>query len=262
MPTQPGRLWLIPNLIAPGAPEAALPAATLERVKSLRHFVVEGERSAWRFLSSILDRPALDLVQLTVLDEHTPPDRIEELLSPALAGNDLGLLSEAGMPCIADPGAPLVALAHERGIRIVPLVGPSSIFLALAASGLNGQRFSFLGYLPSDRDGRRTALRAINKGICQDGGTRIFIEAPYRNDHLLSDCLSYLSPATRLCLATNIGSGEESIRQASVSTLRSAVPTIGKVPTIFLAGQVPQTVLDRPRPLSNSHDKATQEGRR
>ena len=257
-----GRLWLIPNLIAPGSPETALPPATLDRVRTLRRFVVEGERAGWRFLSAILERPALDLVEFSVLDEHTAMEEIERLLAPALAGEDLGLISEEGMPCIADPGAPLVALAHERGIRVIPLVGPSSIFLALAASGLDGQHFSFLGYLPSDREGRRAALRAIDRGIAEDGATRIFIEAPYRNDHLLEDCLACLSPQTRLCVAKNIGAPDESILQGRVSALRQTPAPIGKSPTIFLAGMVPGLVLDRPPPPRNSQLKRIHEGRK
>ncbi len=229
-----GRLWLIPNLIAPGSPETALPPATLDRVRTLRRFVVEGERAGWRFLSAILERPALDLVEFSVLDEHTAMEEIERLLAPALAGEDLGLISEAGMPCIADPGAPLVALAHERGIRVIPLVGPSSIFLALAASGLDGQHFSFLGYLPSDREGRRAALRAIDRGIAEDGATRIFIEAPYRNVPLLTDLINTLSDQTRLCIACDITLETEYIKTQTVAQWRNGVPDLNKRPTIFL----------------------------
>ena len=134
------------------------------------------------------------------------------------------------------------------------------ILLALAASGLDGQHFSFLGYLPSDREGRRTALRSIDRGITEDGATRIFIEAPYRNDHLLEDCLACLSPQTRLCVAKNIGSEDESITQGRVSSLRTTHALIGKSPAIFLAGLVPGLARDRAPHPSNSHRKRTQEG--
>ncbi len=237
MPT--GRLWLIPNLIAPGKPEEVLPGSTLAAIRSTRRFVVEGERAAWRLLSTLLDRETLATVTMSVLDEHSPAEALPGLLAPALAGEDLGLLSEAGMPCVADPGAALVALAHDRGLRVIPLPGPSSILLALAASGLDGQRFRFLGYLPQEREGRKGALREIDKGIRADGATRIFIETPYRNAQLLADCLECLSPATRLCVARNLGGEDELIRSASLADWRTAPGFIGKAPAIFLAGRVP-----------------------
>ncbi|HUX36947.1 MAG TPA: SAM-dependent methyltransferase [Rectinemataceae bacterium] len=244
MPT--GRLWLIPNLIAPGRPEDALPGSTLAAIRGTRRFVVEGEKAAWRLLSTLLDREALAATTLDVLDEHSLAEALPGLLAPALAGEDLGLLSEAGMPCVADPGAALVALAHDRGLRVIPLPGPSSIILALAASGLDGQRFRFLGYLPQDREGRRNALREIDKGIRSDGATRIFIETPYRNAQLLADCLDSLSASTRLCVARSLGSETEQIRSAPVSGWKISPMEIGKVPAIFLAGRVPS-----PPPVSS-----------
>jgi 16S rRNA (cytidine1402-2'-O)-methyltransferase len=252
MKERPGVLYLVPNLIAPGNPALELPPATIARLGSLRRFVVEGEKSAWRLLSSIMDREVLALVTMELLDEHTDPGLLPGLLAPLLAGEDLGLVSEAGMPCVADPGAPLVALAQDRGIRVVPLVGPSSILLALAASGLDGQHWSFLGYLPSDREGRRLSLEAMDKEIRRDGATRIFIEAPYRNDHLLADCLERLGPDTRLCVAHSIGSAAESILSATVAEWKKRGVAIGKVPAIFLAGGVPPVQLDRARRLRHS----------
>jgi 16S rRNA (cytidine1402-2'-O)-methyltransferase len=235
---KPGILYLIPNLLAPDAlPEASLPASAIDRARTLRRFVVEGEKAAWRLLSRILDAEAASRVTMERLDRDTRPEALPALLAPLLAGEDLGLISEAGMPCVADPGAALAALAHDRGIAVAPLVGPSSIVLALAASGLDGQRFSFLGYLPQDRAGRRSALAAIDRGIRSDGATRIFIEAPHRNERLLEDCLAFLSPGTRLCVAASLCSPSERIRSEPVSAWRSSPWTIGKEPAIFLAGR-------------------------
>jgi len=248
----PGRLWLIPNLIAPGEPSAALPSSTLSAIRCTRHFVVEGRRAAWRLLSAVLDREALAAADLETLDEHTKPESLAGLLEPAARGEDIGLLSEAGMPCVADPGAPLVALAHDRGMRVIPLPGPSSLFLSLAASGLDGQRFRFLGYLPQSREGRKAALRDIDRGVAADGATRIFIETPYRNDLLLADCIAELSPSVRLCVAASVGSEAERIRSAPVADWRARHDDLGKVPAIFLVGRVPGTSLDRTGPSGDS----------
>jgi 16S rRNA (cytidine1402-2'-O)-methyltransferase len=232
-----GVLYLVPNLLDPGsAPEAALPACAIERVRRLRRFVVEGEKAAWRLLSRILDSEAASMVVMDRLDEHTLPEALPALLAPLEAGQDIGLISEAGMPCVADPGAALAALAHDRGFLVAPLVGPSSILLALAASGLDGQRFSFLGYLPQDPQGRRAALSSVDRGIRADGATRIFIETPYRNARLLADCLAVFSPGTRLCVAASLCSPAERLRSAPVSAWKSQPWPLGKEPAIFLAG--------------------------
>jgi 16S rRNA (cytidine1402-2'-O)-methyltransferase len=236
-----GVLYLVPNVLDADAllPEAVLPAAALSRIASLRHFVVEGERAAWRLLSRIMDKETLAAVTMGRLDEHSRPEDLPGLLAPALAGQDVGLLSEAGVPCVADPGGALVAAAHDAGIEVRPLVGPSSIILALAASGLDGQRFTFLGYLPVERPARRTALAGIDRGIAADGATRIFIETPYRNDRLLEDCLDLLGPETRLCVASSLTTASERIRSASVAEWRKNPGVIGKEPAIFLAGRRP-----------------------
>jgi 16S rRNA (cytidine1402-2'-O)-methyltransferase len=249
-----GTLYLVPNLLDPdSAPEAVLPAAALASVRLLRRFVAEGDKAAWRLLARVLEPAAARDVVLERLDEHTPPEALPGLLAPLEAGEDLGLISEAGLPCIADPGAALVALAHDRGLRIRPLAGPSSILLALAASGLDGQRFSFLGYLPPDRESRRAALAHIDRGIRSDGATRIFIETPYRNDRLLEDCLACLSPATRLCVAASLTAAGEKVRSAPVSEWRKRPWAPGKVPAVFLAGQAPGTSLDH-RPFVGHSD--------
>jgi 16S rRNA (cytidine1402-2'-O)-methyltransferase len=246
MVTKLGTLYLVPNLLdTESPPEAVLPASALARIRQLTRFVVEGEKAAWRLLGKVLDAEAVRGATVERLDEHTPPEALPALLAPLESGVDLGLLSEAGLPCVADPGSALVALAHDRGARIVPLVGPSSIILALAASGLDGQRFSFLGYLPQESAARRAALARIDRGVRSDGATRIFIETPYRNGRLLEDCLSCLSPDTRLCVAASLTAPDETIRSAPVSEWRRSPWAPGKVPAVFLVGRVPSTSLDR-----------------
>jgi 16S rRNA (cytidine1402-2'-O)-methyltransferase len=236
--TTPGRLYLIPNLLDPeGHPEAVLPAAALERIRCLRRFIVEGEKASWRLLSRVLDPEQASRVSMDRLDEHTRIEDLPGLLAPLLGGEDAGLLSEAGVPCVADPGAALVAMAHGRGVPVTPLSGPSSVILALSASGLDGQRFSFLGYLPQDSAGRRKALAEIDGGVRADGATRIFIETPYRNAALLADCLASLSPRTRLCVAASLTAQAERVRSAPVSEWRDSAWPLGKEPAIFLVGR-------------------------
>ena len=258
-----GKLYLVPNLLdAAALPEATLPAAAIEVLRTLRRFVVEGEKAAWRLLSRVLDREAAAQVSMERLDEHTLREALPALLLPLEAGDDLGLISEAGMPCIADPGAALVALAHDRGFAVVPLVGPSSLFLALAASGLDGQRFSFLGYLPQDPQGRRSALASLDRGLRSDGFTRIFIETPYRNARLLEDCLAVLSPATRLCVAASLCSPAERVRSAPVSSWRASPWPLGKEPAIFLAGLAADTGPATRQVASRGHEPPSPRGRR
>jgi 16S rRNA (cytidine1402-2'-O)-methyltransferase len=238
MTAKRGILYLVPNLLDPdSSPESSLPAAAIAQVRAIRHFVVEGEKAAWRLLSPVLSAEEASRVSMERLDEHTPPEALPALLSPLRAGEDIGLISEAGMPCVADPGAALVALAHDSGFEVVPLIGPSSILLALAASGLDGQRFSFLGYLPQDRGGRRLALSAIDRGLREDGATRIFIETPYRNAVLLEDCIASLSPVTVLCVAASLCSSAARIVSKTVADWRAETWRPGKEPAIFLVGR-------------------------
>jgi 16S rRNA (cytidine1402-2'-O)-methyltransferase len=238
MSAKRGVLYLVPNLLDPTSlPEATLPATAIERVRSIRRFVVEGEKAAWRLLSRLLAPEAAAMVSMERLDEHTSTEALSALLSPLEAGEDIGLVSEAGMPCVADPGAALAALAHDRGFAVVPLVGPSSIILALAASGLDGQRFIFLGYLPKEPRGRKAALASMERGIRSDGATRIFIETPYRNARLLEDCIAVLSAGTRLCVAASLCSPSQRIRSGPVASWRDVPWSLGKEPAIFLVGR-------------------------
>ena len=231
----PGRLYLLPAWLAePGDPAAVLPAAVLERIRALDAFVVENAKSARRFLAACGHPKPMREVAMEELNEHTPESAVAALLEPALAGRDLGLLSEAGVPAVADPGAALVAQAHARGVAVVPCVGPSSILLALMASGLQGQRFRFAGYLPADSAARKAALADLERRSARDDETQVFIETPYRNDTVLADLLAVCRPSTRLCVAADLTGPSEWIRSATIERWRVAAEPIGKRPAIFL----------------------------
>ena len=230
-----GRLVLVPAWLSEDAPpEQAIPAPALERIRSLDHFVVENAKSARRFLAACGHPKPMREISMSELNEHTAAAAIPALLAPALAGRDLGLMSEAGIPAIADPGAHLVAAAHERGIRVMPLVGPSSIVLALEASGLEGQRFRFVGYLPSEGTARRAAIADLERQSARDAETQLFIETPYRNEALLADLLQACRGGTRLAVAADLTGPTEFIRMARIDAWRAKAEPIGKRPAIFL----------------------------
>ena len=192
-----GKLYLIPTPLGDNEPAEVLPAGVIERACSLRVFVVEEIRTARRFLSRYGLRGHIAELEFHELNEHSSAADVEALGSLFDRGEDVGLLSEAGLPAVADPGAELVALCHRRGVEVVPLVGPSSLMLALMASGLNGQSFAFCGYVPAKPEERRNALRALEKQSAAARRSQIIIETPYRNDALLADMLQTLSPRTR-----------------------------------------------------------------
>src|SRR5438132_10872662 len=181
----PGRLYVIPSLLGVVPPEAVLPQRTIDIARGLAHFVVETPKAARQFLKTLSPDRALQSIALGELNEHTRADRVMELLAPALSGHDLGLISDAGCPGVADPGAVLVAAAHKAGIPVVPLVGPSAVLLALMASGMNGQSFAFHGYLPVKPDARTQALRAVEADSRAHRRAELFIETPYRNVAML-----------------------------------------------------------------------------
>jgi 16S rRNA (cytidine1402-2'-O)-methyltransferase len=230
-----GTLYPIASWISEDAAvEAALPALALERVRALRHFVAEDAKSARRFLAACAHPGPMRELAIASLNEHTPDREVAGLLEPARQGHDLGLLSEAGAPAIADPGARLVAAAHAEGLAVVPLVGPSSVVLALTASGLQGQRFRFAGYLPPEARLRSAAIAALERRSAAEDETQVFIETPYRNDALLADLLEACRPATKLAIAVSLTSPEGWTRTKSVGDWRGARPEIGKRPAIFL----------------------------
>lgn len=230
-----GTLYLIPVTLGDDAIGKALPPDVVAIAQRLETFVVENEKTARRFLGAIKPlKPVRELTLLT-LNEHTTEKELPALLAPLLAGQDMGLMSEAGCPGIADPGAKLAALAHQKGIRVAPLVGPSSILLALMASGLDGQRFTFHGYLPSEKTARVQRLRELEQTSRKQRETQIFIETPYRNQYLLEDILATCQGETRLCVARNISLETELIASRRIAEWKSAtLPDLHKQPTVFL----------------------------
>ena len=231
---KPGTLYLIPTALGGDDARAILPENTLRKVSALAHFIVENPKSARQFLKAAGYPHALQGVPMQTLDEHTPEAALAELLLPLLTGQDCGLLSEAGCPAVADPGATLIRHAHECGIRVVPLVGPSAILLALMASGLNGQRFAFHGYLPVEREERRKKLQALENESRRADRTQIFIETPYRNESAFRAILDACGEDTLVCLATDLTLGSESVRTQSVAAWRKAPPDLNRRPTVFL----------------------------
>lgn len=230
-----GVLYMIPCPIGDTAPYDVLPAANGEVIRSLDYFIVENLRSARRFLSSAGIGKPIDSLRFAELNEHTDPREVEELIKPMLAGENVGMISEAGLPGVADPGAEIAALCHRHGIRVIPLVGPSSIMLALMASGLNGQSFAFNGYLPVKPAERQRAIKHFERRAAAEGQSQIFIEAPYRNAKLFDDFLSSCRPETRLTVAADILSATEFIRTATIAQWKRAEkPDINKRPAVFI----------------------------
>lgn len=230
-----GTLYLIPVTLGDDAIGKALPPDVVSIAQKIDTFIVENEKTARRFLGAIkTHKPVRELTMLT-LNEHTTDKELPALLAPLLEGRDVGLMSEAGCPGIADPGAQLAAQAHRKGIRVAPLVGPSSILLGLMASGLDGQRFTFLGYLPSEKAARVQTLREIEQVSRKKRETQIFIETPYRNQHLLEDMLANCNGDTRLCVACNISLESELIVTKRIADWKNApLPDLHKKPTVFL----------------------------
>ena len=230
-----GTLYLIPVTLGDDNISKVLPADVLSLAQQLDTFVVESEKSARHFLSTIKTIKPVRELTLNLLNEHTEDKDVAGLLAPLLAGKDVGLMSDAGCPGIADPGAKLVELAHQKGVRVVPFVGPSSIVLSLMASGLNGQQFAFLGYLPIDKALRNQKLKEIEKRSLSHKETQLFIETPYRNQHMLEAILAVCQPNTRLCVACDISlSTEMIITKTIASWKKNPLPELHKRPTVFL----------------------------
>jgi 16S rRNA (cytidine1402-2'-O)-methyltransferase len=235
-----GTLYLIPNTLGD---DASIPAVLPIEVRSiaarLQHFIVENSKPARQFLKAIGIETPLQQVSMSELNVNTADKDIESLLAPLLAGHDVGLISDAGCPAVADPGARAVAAAHTHGIAVRPLVGPSSILLALMASGLNGQKFAFHGYLPVNASERNTTLKSLESESRQSNQTQMFIETPYRNNALLDALCQSLSPQTMLCIATDVTLTSESILTLSIMQWRALLqkkqtPELHKRPTLFL----------------------------
>ena len=230
-----GTLYLIPVPLGPVSPQDNLHPNILATIRPLTHFVVEQAKSARAFLKAAGTDLPLQELQLDELNEHTKTDALDRLLAPLRAGHNVGLLSEAGCPAVADPGANLVALAQQENIRVVPLVGPSSLLLALMASGLNGQRFAFLGYLPAKEVDRNKALRELETDSRKHKQTQLFIETPYRNRAMFDAILQTCQPASRLCVATDLTLPGESIQTRTIAQWKKQTPPeIERRPTVFL----------------------------
>lgn len=230
-----GTLFLIPVPLGPTPPADSLPAPVLSAIRPLKHFVVEQAKTARAFLKAAgTDAPLQELL-LEELNEHTRPDAVGRLLAPLRAGHDVGLLSEAGCPAVADPGANLVAQAQQENICVVPLIGPSSLLLALMASGLNGQRFAFQGYLPAKEADRTKTLRDLESESRKRQQTQIFIETPYRNRQMFESVLQSCNPTTRLTVATDLTQPNEFVLTRSVRDWKKQTPPdIERRPTVFL----------------------------
>ncbi len=227
-------MFLIPTPLGENDPVTVLPAEVTGTVCKLECFVVEELRSARRFLSKCGLKGHIDELELHTLNEHSEREDVEALIGLFDNGRDVGLLSEAGLPAVADPGAALVALCHDHGIRVIPLVGPSSLMMALMASGLNGQSFSFCGYLPAKTDARRAALRQLEKQSRSGHSSMIVIETPYRNDTLFTDMISTLSENTRICVAANLMQEDEFISTRTVRDWKKSGTLPGKRPCVFI----------------------------
>lgn len=233
-----GKIYMLPCPISEGNPYDVLPEANRAVMGGLDYFIVENVRTARRFLSAAKIGRPIEELEFAECNEHTTALDIEPLLRPILEGRSAGIISEAGLPGVADPGADVVALAQKKGIEVIPLVGPSSILMALMASGQNGQSFAFNGYLPIKPVERAKALRNFERRALTEGQSQIFIEAPYRNEKLLGDMLATLSGTTRVTVAVDITSPTQIIRTLSVEQWRKTpLPDMHKRPTIFIIGR-------------------------
>jgi 16S rRNA (cytidine1402-2'-O)-methyltransferase len=228
-----GTFYLIPIPITEGGGLDTLSAQVMEITEHLSYYFVENARTARRFLRSMHAGLVLEQLQFAEIDKHTGAD-IGLLHKWIKEGHDVGIMSEAGCPGIADPGGELVAIAQKAGARVVPLVGPNSLILALMASGLNGQSFCFNGYLPVKDPLRQKRIKELEAISAKESQTQLFIETPYRNDHLLADMLKHCNPKTRICIAKNITSAESFIRTKTVAEWNKEIPVLGKEPTVFL----------------------------
>ena len=230
-------LYLIPSQLSDGPLDRVLPAHNVEVVCGIRHFVVESLREARRFLKRCDRNINIDDLTFHELNEHSDlkdTTALERLLAPITKGESVGVISDAGCPAVADPGADLVAIAQRKGYKVFPLIGPSSILLSLMASGFNGQRFAFEGYLPIDASARQARLKEMLRRIEREHQTQIFIEAPYRNNQLIADLVRHMPATMRLCVASDITGEKQSIITRTIEQWRQAQYDYHKVPTIFL----------------------------
>lgn len=230
------KLYLIPNVLSDGDWQNVLPAQIHPILTHTKHFIVENIRTTRRFMKQVNKEINIDECTFFELNKRTRSSELPTFLKPLADGFDVGVVSEAGCPGVADPGADIVKLAHQKGFQVVPIVGPSSILLALMASGLNGQNFAFKGYLPVKPNERVKEIHALEKRIRNEKQTQIFIETPYRNNQLIGDLLKTCSPATQLCIAANVTGENEFIATKSIQDWKKKIPELHKQPVIFLLG--------------------------
>ncbi|AYA38253.1 SAM-dependent methyltransferase [Hymenobacter oligotrophus] len=233
-----GTLYLIPTVLADDTAAQVLPPQIAERVADLGYFLVENARTARRFIKQVAPAQVIEELRISVIDKDSTDTQVRAALEPLVKqGISAGVISEAGCPGIADPGAALAREAHRSGVRVVPLVGPSSLLLALMGSGFNGQSFAFHGYLPIERPKRSAAIKQLERQALAQHQTQLFIETPYRNMQLLEDLLAQLQPSTRLCVAANLTAPNEYLRTDTVANWKkAALPDLHKQPAVFLIG--------------------------
>lgn len=228
------KLFLIPTTLGENEPLEVLPISVKKVIESVDHFIVENEKSARRFIKKISPRKSQASLTISVLDKYTDAIESQGYLDVCSKGHHVGLISEAGVPAIADPGATIVALAHQKNIQVVPMVGPSSIILAMMASGLNGQNFAFTGYLPIEKEVRKKSIQDLERISFQKDQSQIFIETPYRNDKLVLDLKAILNPATMLCIAVDLSLNTEYIRTLTIGEWKKENLNLHKRPAIFI----------------------------
>ena len=229
-----GKLYLIPTTLGESDPMDVLPQTVKRAIDFIDHYIVENEKTARRFIKAVNAQKVQAELKISLLNKHTEVSEHNAMIKPCLEGINVGLMSEAGCPGVADPGAVIVKIAHEKGIQVVPLVGPSSILLAMMASGMNGQSFAFNGYLPIDKSDKKSALKNFEKMSSDKNQSQIFIETPYRNNKLLEDILSALQPNTHLCIAADITLPTEHIKTLRVADWKKTKVDLHNRPTIFI----------------------------
>lgn len=229
-----GTLYLIPVMLGDTSADHVLPASVLRAVSLLDDYVVENSKAARKLIKAICPEKKQSTLNLFELNKHTDSQSIKSFLQPLTEGKDMGLMSDAGCPGVADPGAAIVALAHQKGIKVVPLTGPSSILLSLMASGMNGQSFAFHGYLPIDKSEKKNKIKQLEKISVEQNQSQLFIETPYRNNQMLDDLMKFLHPNTSLCVACDITLKTEFIVTKKVSEWKKSKPDLHKRPCIFI----------------------------
>jgi len=225
---------MIPTVLAENTAHWVISPQVQEVIANTKIFLVENPRSARRYISSLKLGINIEELHMEVLDKDTPSEQVSRLMMPLLNGADIGVISEAGCPGIADPGAIAVAYAHQKGIQVVPISGPSSMFLALMGSGFSGQSFAFHGYLPIDKKERATALKKLEQESVREKRAQLFMETPFRNNQLLADALASLSPQTKLCIAKNLTAADELIQTKTIADWKNHPLDLHKIPTVFI----------------------------